>query len=88
MTQFFRDRFGPILTQFGKENPQCSSILRLQPDSLEVEGPGGEVDPDVGGEEQGPDGEDGKGATSGARDEAAAELDVTAAASPVFASGE
>ena len=48
----------------------------------------GQADLKAGGEEQGPDGEDGKGATSGARDEAAAELEVAAAASPVFASGE
>ena len=85
MTQFFRHRFGPILAQFGKENPQCSSILRLQPDSLEVEEPVGEVDPDVGGEEQGPGGGEGKGATSRAGDEATAELGVTAAAATVVA---
>ena len=76
------------MTQFGKENPQCSLILRLQPDSLEVERPGGEVDPDVGGEEQGPGGGEGKGATSRAGDEATAELGVTAAAATVFAPTE
>ena len=88
MTKKFRDRFGPILTQFGKENPQCSSIPRLQPDRLEEEGQGGEVDPDVGGEEQGPDSKEDKGAASRAGDKATAKLGVTAAAATVVAPTE
>ena len=47
----------------------------------------GQADLKAGGE-QGPDGKEGKGATSGAGDEAVAELEVTAAASTVFTSVE
>ena len=69
-------------------SPQCPLGQRPAGGGEERRDGDGQADLKAGGEEQGPDGEDGKGATSGARDEAAAELEVAAAASPVFASGE
>ena len=63
--------------------PQCPLGQRPAGGGEERRDGDGQVDLKTGGEGQGPDGE----ATSGAGDEAAAELEVTTAAS-VFASGE
>ena len=66
-------------------SPQCPLGQRPAGGGEERRDGDGQADLKAGGEEQGPDGEDGIGATS--EDEAAAELEVTAA-STVFASGE